>query len=328
MSLTDEEGARLLAPLRTTEPAAGTGVDVSRAVRTGRRRRRGRTIATAIAGLVLIALPAVAVPLVIHDGANSLSPGSSGVTDPTLFDYATRAFTVGTAGGFEPDRYTLGQIEQSATLIRTDNMTGSGGEVTVYPPNRYIPGSFDTPADPVNGRRAYWQSGDNPTLAVELANDVWAVVRLQAEDYPDLTARVHRVAESITFQPVPLEVPFTVPTSLSGLPVTAFSMRTTPNGGEVAVILAFNSLYAGPQVTVTVHNTIAQGTPNDTIGGHPAIVQDATVILPDVSGFSVVVHSDTDLALFGIDRLRALTEAVRLVPDLQHRDSWPRHPMR
>jgi hypothetical protein len=315
----EEEGARLLAPLRDVEPDAGSSVDISRAMRAGRGHNRRRMLAGAVAAAGVTALSLVGVSSMLRsvpDGTEPASPAGE-------FSIARQAITVGTAGGYTSASYRTGRFEQVVELKRADGGTGYG-RVTAYAPGRAPAIDTGTPAGDVSGRPGYWVPGQTePTLAMQ-EGDVWVIVRLSGPDI-NLVERTHYVAQSVVFGANrPVMVPFTLDARPPGsLRVVGVQVSTDRPGAQV--LLSTSDTIGAPVLAIGVSIDPADARARtETIGGHDAVVDRNSVTVRDVNGKGVNVSVRYDYLdqIGGIQTLKDLAAAVRPVPNLDNRSNW------
>ncbi|MET9628912.1 hypothetical protein ABZX92_15750 [Lentzea sp. NPDC006480] len=220
--MSEEDGARLLGPLRTMDVPASDRVSVPRAIRTG---KRTKALRVAAAG-VLVLIIASAFPLLIHPHA-----GPPPVANST-FEPLVRTISVGSVAGFHPDVYLTGRGRQSIELA-PDRKGDQSAHVLVSAPHT-IGAPSGEPMPDINGKRALWTGTD---VAVEWAPDAWAFVEVQG--YPDDRDRARLLAESLKFdEHVQIEVPYTVETSweLDGARVTGDDVELVfANGVRLAL---------------------------------------------------------------------------------------------
>ncbi|MEV4310912.1 hypothetical protein [Actinocrispum sp. NPDC049592] len=322
-----EDGARLLAPLRDVDPDLRSGVDVTRAVKTGRRRRRSRLVVAAVGVVAVLGLSALVAPGLVSGLREN--PPATGLADPTLFDMRSFPLQVGTAGGYKPLMYSVMRVKASVSLVRTDGRPGTG-EVSMYPRTRFQPdpaaAGFPAAQPPIEGRRVFWMPGEaTPTLVMEYGTDRWVQVTIE-DDQPDLRNRVYHVAESVAFTSADVQLPFTISPTEAGLPSNLLEIQNTVplSPPETSVVkLSFEPLGRTPQVTITATPQAPSITTNEVINGHAAAVSPGEIILRDVEGYSFKLHVDTPLEDFGADRLKALAATIDLVPG-----GWTNAPVR
>ncbi len=323
----DEDAARLLAPLRDVDPDLRSGVDVTRAMKTGRRRRRNRLVAAAVGAVAVLGLSALVVPGLVS-GLRENTPASSLAVDPTLFDMRSFPVQVGTAGGYKPSVYSVMKVKATVSLVRTDSQPGTG-EVSIYPVTRFRPdpaaAGFQA-ATPIEGRRTFWMPDEaSPTLVMEYGTDRWVLVTLN-DGQPDLQNRVYHVAESVSVTPADVQVPFTISPAQAGLPSNLLEIQNfVPNSPPATSVLklSFEPMGRTPQVTVTAMHEAPGITANESINGHAAAVSPGEITLRDVEGYSFKLHVDTPLEDFSADQLKALAATITLVPS-----GWTNAPVR
>jgi hypothetical protein len=209
--MSEEDGARLLGPLRSVDVPASGGVSVSRAIRSG---KRTKALRVATAGVFVLIVAGV-LPMLIRLAPDPVAMGG--------FDPLVRTISAGSAGGLTPQIYVTGR-EKQMIVLRPERGGDQSGSVVVnaagtvgVPPGEPMPD--------VDGKRALW-TGTH--LAVEWARDAWAFVTV--EGFPDDRERAHRVAQSLRFdEHVQIKVPYTVETSW-----TLDGVRDT--GGDIELV--------------------------------------------------------------------------------------------
>jgi len=224
---------------------------------------------------------------------------------------------VGTAGGYRPAYYTTSDTFQSMMLARTDNGLGTG-DVRVTRGH----GRLGAETEPVNGHRAYWGTEvANTTLVMEGPNDLWATISLEGAD-PDLKARAHRVAESVTFTSVSVSLPFSLTNPAFKIdsyyvsPAKCVAMITVSAPGAIKAVIKVQ-----PGSDVSVETDFV---PNRVIADQPAKVTEGEVVLRTPSGFNVYVEATPETTEA---QLMALVTSVRMVGDPRLQSSWVRAPI-
>ncbi|MEU6719075.1 hypothetical protein ABZ897_47070 [Nonomuraea sp. NPDC046802] len=268
-------GARLLEPLRGDDHPGDPGrIDLNRAIRAGRRRVRVRRLTTAAAAVA--ATLAVIIPTTVL--ANLPHPAPPAVQAPEPgFEVLSRAFTVGSAGGFTPDRYETGRLRQRITLRSADPARHVTGVITMYAAGRHPTLPTSQPAPPVAGRQAYWLP-EGTSLAWEWAPDAWGTVTLSGVSERVLA---HRVAQSVLPQPgPPVTVPFTVAQDALDGRYRVVGARSTYPGKTSQTSLLYDTqdpVDGEPVVEVGVRRP--RPSADTTVGGVPAVVTGAEVVL-------------------------------------------------
>lgn len=191
----EEDGARLLGPLRTMDVPASDGVSVARAIRSG---KRTKAVRVAAAGVFVLIIAGV-LPLLVRPAPDPVAAGT--------FDPLVRTISVAPAGGFRPQTYITGR-ESQMILLTPDSRSYESAHVVVNAPGA-VGAPSGEPTPDINGRRALW-TGTN--VAVEWQRDAWAFIQVQG--FPDDRDRARLLAESLRFdEHVQIKVPFTVETS-------------------------------------------------------------------------------------------------------------------
>ncbi|WP_433441983.1 hypothetical protein [Nonomuraea sp. CA-141351] len=303
------DGGRLLDPLRDVEPAPTGRVNVAAAVRAGRRRARTRA-ALGAAAAVSAVVAVIAMTTVLGRQAAQPAPA---VARQSGFDVLTKAFTVGSAGGFTPDTYATGRLVQRVTLRPADPSRSGDAVIELYAQG-VLPRSADGPAAPsVNGRPAIWPR--DPVLrkgtaevAWQWGPQAWGVVSVKGGD----REIAHRVAQSV----LPggderVDVPFTVPGE-PGVLVGAVTSYSAP----YKVGLRYDD--AGSWLEVGVEERTSALKPGTTVRGLPAVREERRVtVLRD--GYAA--YAEAGRAGWA-DRLGELASAITLAPD----SGWPGEP--
>ncbi|MDX8032521.1 hypothetical protein SK803_20095 [Lentzea sp. BCCO 10_0856] len=193
--MSEEDGARLLGPLRTMDVPASDGVSVQRAIRSG---KRTKTLRVAAAGVFVLIIAGV-LPVLVKPTQNHVA------AEP--FDPLVRTISVSATDGLKPVNYIIGRDVQVIYLRPVGNGDQQGSV------NVFAAGSFREPSgEPlpdVNGKRAMWTGN---AVAVEWSPRAWAVVSV--EGFPDDRDRAQRLAETLRFdEHVAIKIPYTVQTS-------------------------------------------------------------------------------------------------------------------
>ncbi|RJL33242.1 hypothetical protein [Bailinhaonella thermotolerans] len=318
-----ERDARLLDPLRGDEPHGPGRVDLARAIRAGRRRRRTRraaTIAAAAAATLAVFVPTTILAHLARSPAEPAAPLSTPAArlQEGGFDVMTRAFVVGSAGGFTPDRYETGRHRQVIELRSADPARRAGAVITMYAPGRYPAPPRTDPAPSVGDRPAYWlPGGTGAVIAWEWAPGAWGTVALTGPGVTD-RAVAQRVAQSVLPQASrPVAVPFTVgPGVLGGrYRVVGVSGSYPGQGVPERTSLVYGTRDpSGPsadadRVEVGVLRPRPAATPGARIGGVPAAVsRDEIVLLPPGGAYAIFARAARE------DTMRALVQAVTVTP--------------
>jgi hypothetical protein len=328
MGLMDDGGAKLLAPLRNVHPHDESGVDVARAMRTGKRHQRNRVVTGVMAVVGLAVLAMVVVPSAVRHQA--IAPAVPTVSE---FDMFKQAMQVGTAGGFEPYNYRTGRFEQAVDVVHTPGGRGYG-RVTIYAPGHHKPVDTSKPAVDVNGLPAFWQPGEkDPTLAVNWTDNGWAVIRATSDTDLDIVERTHRLAQAITFNGATSRavVPFTLPARLPGDPLRLVGLMQNRDWMSGQVLLSTSDETGAPVLAVNVGwGFPVDKEPNSSINGHEAIVEDKsfTILNADGNGAVVSVRYDDVGQLGGIEALRVLAASVEPVAEHANHTAWKADPWR
>lgn len=229
-AMSEEDGARLLGPLRTVDVPVSDGVSVTRAIKTG---KRTKALRVAVVGVFVLVVAGV-LPVLLKPPANPVAVGS--------FDPLVRTISAGSAGGFRPEIYITGRERQSIVLKPEKNgdqsasvVVNARGTVGVLP---------GEPMPDVNGKRALWTGS---YLSVEWAPGAWAFIQVQG--FPDDKERAHRVAQSLRFdERIQIKVPYTVQTSwtLDGVRDTDGDIELVFTNGVRLALRAGVGLATGP----------------------------------------------------------------------------------
>ena len=118
--MSEEDGARLFASLRTLDVPASGGVSVERAIRTGKRTKALRVAAAGVFVLIAMGL----LPLVLRPSA--APPVAAGTFDPLV-----RTISAGKAAGFHPLTYITGR-ESQMVLMSPDSKGYESAHAVVY----------------------------------------------------------------------------------------------------------------------------------------------------------------------------------------------------
>ncbi|MFI9836900.1 hypothetical protein ACIHFD_07690 [Nonomuraea sp. NPDC051941] len=305
------DGGRLLDPLRGMEPDPTGRVSVASAVRAGRRRTRARAALGAVAAVSAV-VAVIALTTVLGHRAARPRPQPA-VAPQAGFDVLTRAFTVGSAGGFTPDTYVTGRLVQRVTLRPADPSRPGDAVIELYAQGSRPMTTDGSAAPPVNGRAAIWPR--EPVLrpgtaevAWQWGPRAWGVVSVKGGD----RELAHRVAQSVLPSAGErIDVPFTVPGQL-GAPVGA----VTSYGSPARVGLRYGD--AGSWLEVGVVERTPALKPATTVRGLPAVREDrrVTVLRDGYAAYAEAGRGDSG------DRLAELAAAVTLDPDT----GWPGEP--
>ncbi len=209
--MSEEDGARLLGPLRTMDVPASDGVSVTRAIQSG---KRTRTLRVAAVGVFVLIVAGV-LPLLVRPVSDPVAVGK--------FDPLVRTISAGSAGGFRPEIYFTGREKQSI-MLRPEKNGDQSASVLVQAAGT-VGAPSGEPMPDVNGKRALWTG---TFVAVEWARGAWAFVQVQG--FPDDRERAHRVAQSVRFdERIQIKFPYTVQTSW-----TLDGVRDT--GGDIELV--------------------------------------------------------------------------------------------
>ena len=194
--MSEEDGARLLGPLRTMDVPASEGVSVQRAIKSG---KRTKALRVAAAGVFVLIIAGV-LPLLIRPSEQPHVAAGS-------FDPLVRTISMEAVAGLKPDTYITGRERQMIVLRPEKNGDQTGG-VTVHAAG-VIRGPRGEKMPDVNGKRALWTGS---FLVFEWAPGAWATVTV--EGFSDNRDRALQVARSVRFdEHLTVLVPFTVQTS-------------------------------------------------------------------------------------------------------------------
>ncbi|GAB2612927.1 hypothetical protein GCM10027168_52030 [Streptomyces capparidis] len=306
----DREAARLLAPLRAAGdgdlPGEGAGgVDVARAIASGRRRARARRAAAAAGAVCAVALVVVAAALLgrMVSGAQPrpAGPGDGG------FDVLRQEFAVSPAAGLAVDSYETGRWSQRIRLAAPGG--GPAAVVTMHAPGRLpAPAGASVRAAPdVAGHRARWlapAAAGEVRLAWEWRGGAWGVLALTGGDRELARA----VAGDVAHRPeARVEVPFTVEPSLPGRfgrPVGTVTSYGAAGGAQGVAVRYGLRDGGGGWVAVGVAEPAGKVAATATRWVRPA--GDGRAVYAEASDEGTLLRAG------GGDGLRALAEAVAL----------------
>jgi hypothetical protein len=275
-------------------PAPPSGVDIARAVASGRRRVQVRRLASATAAVV-VALALVATFAVFRGfGRGEQLPPAQTRLDPTMqiarMDWlpegAVWQYLTVDRDLFVSGTYFQGMGVESATgLAQIALIVAAPGKG--IDPLRFGDYLVDVrnmpagePADPVRAQPARWvaDGGQRTALRWQYAPGAWAAVLVEYAQSVTLDVRevAARVAENSHFG---LGTPVPLPVQVTGLPpgleLTSVDVRL--EGGEnYYVMLGFgdgtNSAHDWPLTILALREDGRTQTaqPNTTVGGHPA----------------------------------------------------------
>ncbi|GAA1549056.1 hypothetical protein GCM10009804_01720 [Kribbella hippodromi] len=285
MSPEPEEYAGLLKALRETPDPNPAGVSIDRAMRDGRRTVRRRRILGGAAVVALIAAVS-ATPIVLHavrpDRIQPAAPGQVVPGQVVPFGVWSRAFDVGSAGGFTPRLYTSSKRWQSVKLVAADNSglaPGATAVATMYAPGAWPGATGDRRLADIEGRPVYLLAQDpsGVRIAFRYSNDGWATVSDSGTGATPERAR--HVAEGIQLRakPAPVTVPFSFARSAveSDQVVAVAAPHGAPVAPETYSVLLGDADPVDPDATgslttVGVVRPAPAVKPTMTIGGHPA----------------------------------------------------------
>ncbi len=312
----------LFTPLRDVAPAGTSRVDVARAIRDGKRRRRNGTALTVLTAVALVLGVAVLSSAVVRRPPEPAA---------TLLDPLVQVAQVGSAGGFTPIAYRTGIRRQEITLGTADSLTPSGtvalnaaGQYPGQGGTGWIPDGERVPD--VYGRAAVWTGSE---LLWEWSDRAWGQIRLDTADQPK--ERAHRVAESVTTdRATRVTMPFTVDVSGTPLRLIGTLIPLHPTDGSPA--LEFVAGNAVVTVSLRSDRLPSRTTPENTrVAGRPAHTTDSGIAVLTPSGeYAVEVtagHGDDVAVVGGIAGMSALAAAVAPVPDPADRRSWTPDPL-
>ncbi|GAA4638778.1 hypothetical protein GCM10023196_097860 [Actinoallomurus vinaceus] len=339
MEQQEQDGAHLLAPLRSVTPDGPPGVDLGKALRTGRRHARIRHTTVRAGGTVAVVAAVAALGLLVR----VLAPSHPGPAAPARdeFDVLHRAFRVGSAGGLTPDTYETGRYRQRIVLRAADPNGGTGVDavVVMYAKGRSPDGRGASwrpagrPADPIDGRRAILltspviRSGATE-LAWEWRPGAWGFVSLKGAGAD--VSHAEKVALSVRYganDPVaqPIAVPARALKSWNRL-VGVVSSVGPARFGRV-LLLRYAADDAAADTTARIDVGVRLPTPSTdatmSIDGKPAAMSQGKVIFLDGSGLTVETGDAAVLAgIGGGAALRVLAASVKLTAQ----PSWPSVP--
>ncbi|WP_163507035.1 hypothetical protein [Fodinicola acaciae] len=319
------DGKRLLASLRGVEPDDHTSVDVSRAVRSGRRQVRMRhSVLPAAGGLAVILLVAT-LALVVQQTRGAQQP----VAGRGAFPVAEQAFRIGSAGGLTPLTYQTGRFRQRVELGPADGsgLSGITAAVTMYARGA-VASPTGSPTDPVDGRPAYWITADgaNPVeLAWQYAPDAWGFVTVTGRGAS--RDRAYKVALSVTTGAHdPVTAPVVVPPSTIGDGYRIVGYRSTI-GPKVRPHRYVEVLYGiddeGGWIAAGLTSPGQRGAGSSTVGGRPAVETATSVTFTDGSGIFAEASDPAYLSSYGgLPALRRVAAAATTAPGFR----WPEVP--
>lgn len=311
----ETDGRRLLASLRGLEPDTDSAVDVSRAVRSGRRQVRLRhSVLPAAGGLAVVVLIAT-LALVIQQARTPQQPAAG----TGSFSIAQQAFGVGSAGGLTPLTYETGRYRQRIELGPADGsqLSGITAVVTMYARGvlPYRNGAVSSPtgeaADPVAGRLTYWLTPDNANpveLAWQYAPDAWGVVTVTGNGAS--RDRAYKVALSVTTGGhETFTAPVVVPASALGDGYRVVGIRGSI-GPKVRSSRFIEVLYGrddAPQppgggtgwIAAGLTKPAPSGTGTGQVAGRPTTETSTSVSFTDGSGIFVAASDSDYLTSFG-----------------------------
>ncbi|RSM76032.1 hypothetical protein DMH04_36600 [Kibdelosporangium aridum] len=310
--MNENEGLRLLAPLRELDPDTQSSVDIDKAKRLGRRTSRRRAVVGAAAVVGVFALVGIGVPAL--SGAFTRGAVAPAVTSAE-FNPLVEVVTVGTAGGFRPNWYKTGQDRQTIELVRADGGTG-GGTITVYPPGVQ-------PDDP--NQKLPSSDMHMGSVSFEWTRGAWAHVSLGGPE-PDMQARAERVRQSVVAKSQRVKAPFSVAKSALGDMKPAVVTRMYDEREPIKLTVEFSPSgrpeRGGMAFTATV-GAYGPGSKED-IGGHEATV------VGNEYGVEYIGISDRgstmNLTVWNVgDQLplaKQVISSVRFVPDATNPANW------
>ncbi|GAA2818403.1 hypothetical protein [Kribbella solani] len=316
MSPEPEEYAGLLKALRETPDQSPAGVSIDRAMRDGRRTVRRRRVLGGAAVVALIAAVS-ATPMVLHAvRADRVQPAAPGQVVP--FGIWSRAFDVGSAGGFTPRLYTSANRWQSVKLVAADNSglaPGATAVATMYAPGAWPGVTGERRLDDIDGRPVYLLARDHGgvRIAFRYSDTGWATVQDTGTDATPERAR--HVAEGIQLRakPAPVTVPFSFGRSAveSDEVVAVAEPHGSPVSPESYSVLLGDADPVDPGAigsltTVGVVRPAPSVKPTMTIGGHPATSggSDVTVFLGESWAGTVWSISKSPTAIAATIKLR------------------------
>ncbi|MCE7009024.1 hypothetical protein LWC34_40360 [Kibdelosporangium philippinense] len=317
--MTENEGQRMLAPLRELDPDTRSTVDVTKAKVAGRRMSRRRIVAGAVAVAGVFALIGASVPIL--SSAYSADPVAPAVTEPA-FGPLYEAVTVGKAGGFRPNLYKTGRDRQTIDLVRDDGSTG-GGLITVYPPGA----ARDEMG--VKGPGPGMFAGD---VKFEWAPGALATVQVVGPE-PDMQARAEQIRQSVAVaKDKKVKVPFTVDkAALGALKVAAVITMYDPTEPiKVTVLLsASEAVERGSMMLTATLGGYGPG-PKEKLGDHEATVvgNDYGVEYIGISDRGSKMNLTTWNVIDQLALAKAVIGSVRFVPDATNPANWADNPIR
>ncbi len=245
-----------------------SSVDISRAMQTGRRRRRVRSVLAAGAAVaaVIVAGVATAAALLPHP-ADPVTPGGQACGTWERFDPLISEIDAGGISGYEVSVAFTSTYWQAVQLTSgsqaiTVTLYACGGEPhSVVDETQPVDPTAGEPAQPVDGATAYWLAGDQRypvTLAWQWTPGAWAFVSPEQEDPAAQCDRATRDRNAATAC-LPTTVDAAALRSLAtrvadqlefgaGTPVTAPFSLPVPDGLYPAVVLSTPSTVGGDVV--------------------------------------------------------------------------------
>lgn len=320
MSHEPEEYGGLLKALRETPDEDLAGVSIDRAIRDGRRTVRRRRVLGGAAVVALIAAVS-ATPLVL-DAVRPDKPQPVGPVPTTVqpFDVWSRAFDVGSAGGFTPHSYTSARRWQSVTLVPAENSgLDASATATMYATGAYASPIQGDRLDDIQGRPVYVLVQDLKKVEVawRYSDNGWATVTVSGSRAS--ADRARHVAESIQLRDkaVPLTVPFTIGRSAVGSDrvVAVTQPHGKPATPQTISVDLGSSDPADPTAgaaltTVGVIRPAPTIQPTTTIAGHPAAVSGRDITVLDLGNdYAGIVHSTDKSPTAIAATLKLLAEA-------------------
>jgi len=332
MTLDDQLTALMYA---ASDEAPPPRVDLGRAVRDGRRRRRVRVLGSSAAVVVLALLAGVTLVATRPHEAPELTPATPA---PTTFDPMVLRIET----GWNPDNLHE-RAPRTSTLqqvIAYGDETGihKQFDLTVYAAGQLpwqlsgmMPKEIGTPsiveAAPVHGRPAKRfvfasGAGSSSGLAWQWADGAWAVARA-TRGYGGTQEVVERLlADNLrTNVSRPVRLPFRVtaplPDGVRLFLTSGQGQGSDPYGAQAEMGFSSPSVQA-----VLVDLFVAPATsgrrpqPNTTLGGHPAYLSwqnYGDLVIYDLDGFDVQLTMPPEAGLLTQDQAVALALSVRRV---------------
>ncbi|WP_040405416.1 hypothetical protein [Amycolatopsis nigrescens] len=287
----EQDGHRLLAPLRDVETATGGGVDLASAIRAGRRRRRGRSLA-AVAMVVLIT-----AGVTVFAGWTRNPADLPVAAAPGEFDVLTRELRVGSAAGFTPYAYQNTRFRQVVQLKRagTADPATPAATVTLFPRGGLTETRGEA-APEVYGRSAVWLDPAEPgrvELGWQWGDGAWAVANVPATG-DDPRTQAYRVAESVTTGVSdPVVVPFELPLP-AGAPLAGVDQRYGASDRQPSTRLRYDERGAASDaISVGIRPADPGMTANTEINGRLSKVDDTSATILDLGG-GVAAYASVD----------------------------------